>query len=56
MADNENEPQDEQKSKYKTSRGVNWSDVPWHELPGMVSDGKIAAALIEAGKQLPQED
>lgn len=56
MTDNDNKPQDEKKSKYKTSRGVAWSDVPLHELPGMVRDGREAAALLEACKHLPQED
>jgi hypothetical protein len=35
-------------SKYKTSRGVPWSEVLVGELPGMVEDGIEAAALLKA--------
>lgn len=36
------------RSKYKNSGGVAWSDVPWHELPGLARDGKEASALLQA--------
>jgi hypothetical protein len=46
MADNDHEPQEEQKSptplmssEYKNSRRIPWSDVPWHEFPLYVSEG-----------------
>lgn len=37
------------RSKYKTSAGVSWSDVGWHELPALQRDGKEAAALLARG-------
>lgn len=36
-------------SKYKNSGDVAWSDVSWHELPGLKRDGKEAQALLAAG-------
>jgi hypothetical protein len=43
-------------SKYKTSRGVPWSEVSVGELPGMVQDGIKAAALLKAMEDLHKED
>lgn len=37
------------RSKYKNSGNVPWSEVGWHELPGMRRDGKEADALLAAG-------
>jgi hypothetical protein len=48
MADNVNESQEEQSSKYKNSRGVPWSDVPIGDLPGYIRDGIEAAKLLKA--------
>ena len=45
-----------QRSKHKTSRGVPWSQVRVEELPGMVQDGIVAAALLKAVRDLNRED
>jgi hypothetical protein len=39
---------DRKVSKYTTSRGVPWSEVPIRDVPGMVQDGLDAAALLAA--------
>jgi hypothetical protein len=63
MADNDNEPREEQKSptplmssEYKNSRAIPWSDVPWHEFPLYVRDGKEVAALLEAGERFARKE
>ena len=43
-------------SKHKTSRGVPWSKVRVEELPGMVQDGIVAAALLKAVRDLNEDD
>jgi hypothetical protein len=43
-------------SKHKTSRGVPWSKVRVEELPGMVQDGIVAAALLKAVRDLNSDD
>lgn len=43
-------------SKYKTSRGVPWSEVSVGELSGMVQDGLEAAALLKAVDDLRKEN
>jgi len=37
------------RSKYMNSGGIAWSDVGWHELKGLLRDGKEAQALLAAG-------
>lgn len=44
------------RSKYKTSAGVAWSDVGWHELPALTRDGEEATALLEAGPAIVPND
>ena len=48
--------QTHQRSKHKTSRGVPWSKVRMEELPGMVQDGIVAAALLQAARDLKSDD
>jgi hypothetical protein len=48
--------QTHQRSKHKTSRGVPWSEVRVEELPGMVQDGIVAAALLQAVRDLNEDD
>jgi hypothetical protein len=43
-------------SKHKTSRGVPWSKVRVEELPGMVEDGIVAAAVLKAVRDLNKDD
>ena len=43
-------------AKHKTSRGVPWSKVRVEELPGMVQDGMVAAALLKAMRDLNNDD
>jgi len=45
-----------QRSKYKTSRGVPWSEVRIEELSAMVQDGLVAAALLQALRDLKSDD
>ena len=44
------------KSKYKTSRGIPWSEIPIRELPGMIQDGIAAFKLLMAIEQELKED
>jgi hypothetical protein len=43
-------------TRHKTSRGVPWSKVRVEELPGMVQDGIVAAALLKAMRDLSEDD
>jgi len=45
-----------QRSKHKTSRGVPWSKVRMEELSAMVQDGLVAAALLQAVRDLKSDD
>jgi len=48
--------QTQQRSRNQTSRGVPWSKVRVEELPGMVQDGIVAAALLKAMRDLNEDD
>jgi hypothetical protein len=45
-----------ERSKHKTSRGVPWNKVRVEELPEMVQDGIVAAALLKAVRDLNEDD